>query len=169
MSLLFVVVACSLALLASAFVWGWLVGYPPRVLAGGSLSAKEQAIVAAAADAFFPHGGPVSQSGTEAGAVAYFSTLLAELPGGTRFLIRMLLRLVEHGPWLLGPARRFTRQSAEQRVDTLRRWEHSSLYFLRISFQSLRTLIGLAYLGNDDVASALGALPNLAPFEAQHS
>ena len=163
------VLVCSLAILLVLFGWGWFGGYPRRALAGGSLSAKEQAIVAAAADAFFPHGGAVSPSGTEAGAVAYFSTLLAELPSGTRILIRLLLRLVEHGPWLLGPARRFTRQTAEQRVVTLRGWEHSSLYFLRISFQSLRTLIGLAYLGNDDVAGALGALPNLAPFEVQHS
>ena len=152
-----------------AFAWGVLLGYPARTLRGGPLSAKEQAIVASAADAFFPHGGSLAPSATEAGVVPYFSNLLAELPAGTRLLIRLLLRLVEHGPWLLGPARRFTRQTAEQRVATLRAWETSSLYFLRISFQSLRTLVGLAYLDNHDVARAVGALPNLAPFERQAS
>jgi hypothetical protein len=163
------VITLVLSTLVFAFAWGVLLGYPAKVVEGGPMSAKEQAIVAAAADAFFPRGGALIPSGTDAGAVAYFSTFLAELPAGTRFMIRLLLRLVEHGPWVFGPARRFTRQSPEQRVATLRGWEKSRLYFLRISFQSLRTLIGLAYLGNDGVARSLGAMPNLAPFEGKAS
>lgn len=169
MSLTLLVVLSLVVLLAFAFAWGVLLGYPPKTVASGPLSAKEQAIVAATADAFFPHGGAVPQSATEAGAVAYFSTLVSELPSGTRMLIRLLLRLVEHGPWVFRLARRFTRQTPEERVVSLRGWERSSIYFLRISFQSLRTLIGLAYLGNDKIAGAFGAHANLAPFEGQPS
>jgi hypothetical protein len=67
-----------------------------------------------------------------------------------------LLQFVEHGPWLFGPARRLTRQSPEARVRTLAAWEGSRIYFLRVAFTSLRTLIAMAYVAHPQVAATLG-------------
>jgi hypothetical protein len=159
------VLLVPLVLVSLALVWGVALGYPEAEIAGSELSGKEQAIVKAAADTFFPHGGTIPESGTEAGAVGYFGGLLAGAPFKTRFLIRMLLRFVEHGPWIFGVRARFTSQSPEARVQTLREWSTSPIYFLRVSFQSLRALIGLAYLANEAVAARVGAAPNLNPFE----
>lgn len=129
-----------------------------------TLTERERATLAATADAFFPRGGTLPPSATDAGAVAYFETMLSELPGRTRFLIRLLVLFVEIGPWAFNRKRRFSRQSPTDRVATLRSWEKSPIYFLRISFQSLRTLIAMAYLASEDVAARLGAVPNLDPF-----
>ena len=156
----------ALATLA-LFLRGVVLGYPRPVKESAVLSAKEQAILVAAADAFFPEGGSIPMSGTQAGVVEYFEQFLAEVPAKNRLLMRLLIRFIEHGPWVFNRTSRFTSQGPEARVRTLRSWEKSSIYFLRLSFQSLRTLFTLAFIGNDAVASQLGAVPNLSPFEAR--
>lgn len=155
--------ALALGLLARAI---WL-GYPPSSFRAEVLSTREQAVVAAAADALFPGGGPIPVSGTEAGLVAYVDDNLARLGPRARLLVRLLLVLVEHGPWLFGGApHRFSRLSLEGRLAELRRMATSRLYFRRVSFLSLRALLSMGYLANPDVAGRIGLRPCLAPFEA---
>lgn len=144
---------------------GVVLGYPPPTKESSILSAKEQAILVAAADAFFPTGGAISMSGTEAGVVTYFEQFLAEVPAKNRLLMRLLIRFIEHGPWVFNRCPRFTSQTRDGRVRTLRSWEKSPTYFLRLSFQSMRALFTLAFIGNDAVAAQLGAVANLSPFE----
>lgn len=150
----------------AALVYGVVLGYPPARQGAPLLNAKEQAVLAASADAFFPGGGALPISGSEAGILGYMNTTLGASPPRTRLLLRLLLRLVEHGPWLFNLSRRFTRQSPAERIKTLQAWGDSRIYFLRISFTSLRTLVSMAYLANSRVTSIIGAVPNLAPFEA---
>ena len=152
MMMLFPVAALAAAALLVA---GFTLGYPPPTTATDVLSAKEQAIVRACADAMFPSGGVAPASGTEAGVVEYFAATLREGPRATGVLIRLLLRFVEHGPWLFG-SRRLTRQSPEARVRTLAAWEASPIYFLRLSFTSLRALIAMGYVANAAVSRDLG-------------
>lgn len=157
------VAAVVLGLLVRA-VW---FGYPPPSRSMEVLSAREQAVVAAAADALFPGGGPIPVSGTEAGLVAYVDDNVARLGPRARLLVRLLLVLVEHGPWLFGGApHRFSRLSLEGRLAELRRMATSRLYFRRVSFLSLRALLSMGYLANPDVAGRIGLRPCLAPFEA---
>lgn len=147
-----------------ALVRGIFFGYPQKRLEGSALSAKEQAILSACADALFPTGGTLPLSGTEAGVLPFFDGMLRELPRQNRLLVRALLQLLEHGPWLFNARSRLTHQSAGARVETLRAWSQSRFYLLRTAFIGIRALLTMAYLENHDVACQVGHLPNLDPF-----
>jgi len=153
------------ALVAAVAVWrGVFAGYGQRLFEPSVLSAKEQAILSACADALFPHGGPLPLSGTEAGVLPFFDSMLRQLPKQNRLLIRALLLLLEHGPWVVNRRARLTRQAPEVRVDTLRSWSESRHYLLRTAFIGIRALLTMAYLENHDVATRVGHLPNRDPF-----
>jgi hypothetical protein len=155
------------ALLALALlVRGIFLGYPAPALAGALLSGKEQAIVGVCADTLFPIGGPIPLSGTEAGAVAYMDCYIARVDRTQQLLLRLLLHAVEHSPWLFGPRRtRFTRLSHEERVTALRAMSRSRIYLRRVMFLSLRVVLTMAYLANDEVARRVGMVARAAPFE----
>ncbi|MFO0760641.1 MAG: hypothetical protein U0359_29455 [Byssovorax sp.] len=141
--------------------------YPAGPLPGSIFSAKEQAILAAAANAFFPPGGPIPISGTEAGVVAYMDRYVRRMAPAKRMLIRLLLRFVEHGPWIFGPRPvRFSLLRPAEQIRVLKAMSASALYFRRLSFLSLRMLLTMAYLANEEVARRIGALPCAAPFDA---
>lgn len=162
---LFLIGMVLFALGAGIAMWrGLFAGYPKKVFEPSVLSAKEQAILSACADALFPHGGPLPLSGTEAGVLPFFDAMLRQLPKQNRLLIRALLFLLEHGPWVINRRSRLTRQAPEVRVDTLRAWSESRHYLLRTAFIGIRALLTMAYLENHDVASRIGLLPNTDPF-----
>ena len=117
-----------------------------------------------AADGLFPPGGALGPSGSEAGVVDYFDDMLAELLPKQRTLIRLLLVFIELVPMLVFLRLPLSRQSQEQREDTLARLGDSPIYVLRMTFQSLRTLIGIGYLASPEIAEATGAQPNLDPY-----
>lgn len=128
----------------------WL-GYPPPACETKVLTRKEQAFLHASAEVFFPTGGSLP-SATDAGVVPYVDRTLADLPRRQRFLIRCLFVLLEHGSLIFGPVRRrVTRQTSAERLSTFRAWEGSDIYFRRLSFLSLRTLLTFAYFGDRTV------------------
>jgi len=143
-------------------------GYPaPRLPRGSLLGRKEQAIVAAFADALFPPGGPIPLSGTDAGLVAYVDRYVLGLPALPRLLVRLLFQSIEHGPWLFGPRRvRFTRLAQAERVTALGQMAESPIYFRRVSFLSMRAMMTMGYLAHPDVAKTMGMVANLSPFES---
>jgi hypothetical protein len=159
--------AVALVALVTLVIQRFMLGYPPpRLPSTRVLSAKEQAIVAACADALFPPGGPIPLSGIEAGVVEYMERYIARAPRATRALIRLLFHFVEHGPWLFGPRRaRFTRLAPEERCAALDRMARSPIYFRRVTFLSLRTMLSMGYLANEDVARSIGIKRCAAPFE----
>lgn len=152
------------AVLAVAVWLGVFAGYPKKALEPSIMSAKEQAVLSACADALFPHGGPLPLSATEAGVLPFFDAMLRQLPKQNRLLVRALLLFLEHGPWVINRRARLSRQSPEQRVETLRSWSTSRHYLVRTAFLSVRALLTMAYLENHDVASRIGLLPNADPF-----
>ncbi len=131
------------------------------------LTSIEQRIVAAASDAMFPRGGAIEQSGSDAGVLDYFEKMLAEMPPKNRALVRLLLAFIQLSPLVFFFKAPFTWQRDDDRVATLEALSVSSIYFLRVTFQSLRALLSIAYLANDDVARQVGAVPNLSPFEGR--
>jgi hypothetical protein len=157
-ALVLISVAAVLAAATLALVRGLFLGYPPPILpAARSLTAKEQAFVAACADALFPAGGPIPLSGTEAGLVAYVDAYVARVPAGARALIGLLFFFTEHGPWIFGPRHaRFTSLSPEERLRALDAMARSSIYFRRVAFLSLRTILSMGYLANPKVALRIG-------------
>jgi hypothetical protein len=152
-----ILVIAVVVLSALLLVRGIFLGYPRATLAGATnLSKKEQAIVAAVADAMFPKGGAIPLSGTEAGLVAYLDRYIGRMPNPSRTLSRLLLQFIEHGPWLFGPRRaRFTRMSQAERLAALDDMRTSSIYFRRIAFLSMRTMLTMGYLANADVARSM--------------
>lgn len=141
-------------------------GYPKAVLPRGSLlTYQEQAIVAKAADSLFPADGPITISGTDAGLVAYMDVSLRRTPANMRVLIHLLLFFFEHGTLLFGPYRsRFTRLDERQRVEVLETMSVSRIYFQRVTFLSLRTMLCMGYLANPGVASQIGWIADANPF-----
>jgi len=158
--------AAAPVLLVALVLRAVFLGYPRAALRGGLLDRREQAIVSACADALFPPGGPIPVSGTEAGIVRYMDSYLGRLPRVPRSLARLLLFSIEHGPWIFGPRpARFTRLRPVERVAVLRAMARSSLYFRRISFLSLRTMMTMGYLAHPEVQRRMKIVPDAAPFE----
>lgn len=153
----------GLALLAWAVV-RLALGYRAIDPALRQLSAREQAFVAAAADAIFPHGGALALSGTEAGSLAHVDRYLAALSPRSRVLIRLLFLFLEHAT-LLFPApgwdgfRRFSSLAPQQRVAVLAAWSGSRMAARRTVFQSLRAILTMAYFSNATVLRAMGLAP----------
>lgn len=163
---LWIIVALA-ALLAALLARAVFAGYPPAPLARGALlSRKEQAIVAACADALFPPGGPIPLSGTDAGLLAYMDNYFRRLPPLARGLARLLLQSVEHGPWIFGPRpARFTRLRPLERVAVLRAMATSRVYLRRVSCLSLRAMMTMGYLAHPEVARTMRMVCDPAPFE----
>ena len=164
----FIVWTLVFAALSAALAWlarGVFLGYPAKEVPTRNLSRKEQAILAAAADALFPPGGPIPLSGTDAGAIPYLDAYVGRVDRTQRALMRLLFQAVEHGPWVLGPRfSRFTRLDAASRIVFLGKLAKSDLYFLRVIFLSLRVMLTMAYLTNSDVARRMRIEANVAPF-----
>lgn len=155
---LFVAILAAVALAFS--------GYPPPSRPDGVLSGREQAILSASADAFFPRSTAIGVSGTEAGVIDYMSETMAELPPQPRLLLRLLLTFVELGPWLINQRPRLSRQPLQTRIATLRSWETSGVYLLRVVFTSLRTFVAMSYMANASVVRQIGARADARPFAA---
>jgi hypothetical protein len=93
-------------------------------------------------------------------------TYVRRSPGHMRVLIRLLLAFIEHGPWIFGPRRvRFTRLRPHERVAALEDMARSSIYFRRLSFLSIRTILSMGYLAHGPVAQRIGWVAHVAPFE----
>lgn len=141
-------------------------GYPARRQGLERLGAKETCIVATAADSLFPPYGPIPVSGSQANIVEFMDHQLGQMPKDKRVLIRLLFAFVEHSPWLFGPFwPRFTRMRLERRQLWLHKMSHHRVYFLRLSFLSLRSLLCFGYFADSKVQEALNAQPNARPFE----
>ena len=114
----------------------------------------------------FPAGGPIPLSGTEAGLVAYVDRYVARAPGAMRPLMRLLFQFIEHSPWIFGPRRaRFTHLSQAARSAAFSSMAQSRVYFRRVAFLSLRTMLSMGYLANEHVARTIGCTGCATPFE----
>ena len=136
-------------------IWQFFLGYPKANTQCENLTAREQHVLAKSAEAFFPHGGALP-SAEEAGVVAYLDKMFPQLPKQQQILIRLLFVLIEHGPLIFGPLKgRTTRLSQEDRIKYFRSWEESSIYFRRLAFLSLRSLITIGYFSSQKVETTL--------------
>ncbi|MBM4377296.1 MAG: hypothetical protein FJ095_19625 [Deltaproteobacteria bacterium] len=152
--------------LVVAGVVAWLfTGYGAPVLREATLGAREQALVAAVADAFFPPGGPIPLSGTQAGLVRYFDGYVGRSEPFPRFMLRLLLIYAELEPLIFGPRHvRFTRLTQDERLAALESAGLSSIYFRRVTFISMRAVMTMGYLANAEVAKAMRMTSEADPF-----
>ena len=149
----------------AALVVHWLADYPRAPLAESIMSAREQALIGAVADAFFPPNGPIPVSGREAGVPRYFDGYLRRSGKTQAFLIRLLIAYTELSPLLFGPRRaRFSRLAHAEQIAHLDGAFQSSIYFRRVGFISLRAVMTMAYLANDRVAAHMRMKSDIDPF-----
>jgi hypothetical protein len=141
-------------------------GYPPSATPGRALRRRERALVAAVADALFPPGGAIPDSGREADVAGYLDGLVAATHPRQRALMRSLFFLFEHAtlffpaPGLPRGLRRFSSLDGAQREAVLEAWRTSRFFPRRLVFTSLRALCTLGYFASPGVLRAL----HLAPF-----
>jgi len=126
---------------------------------------SEAAFITAVAEAMFPPGGAIPDSGLEADIPAYVDRLIHASQPRIRLLMHLLLFLVEHATLIFpapggGGMRRFTALRVEQQVAVLDAWSESSLFLRRLAFVSLRSMLTMGYFSHPPVARRLG----LAPF-----
>lgn len=154
--------------LAALVVRALFLGYPPKLLADSLLNRHQQALVAACADAFFPPGGPIPVSGTEAGLVKYMDGYLRRMNARGRFLVGLLFVFLELSPFVFGPKlRRFSQLALADRLAMLEQMAKSDIYFRRVAFLSMRTMLTMGYLSNPRVAATMSMVQDPAPFETK--
>lgn len=115
-----------------------------------------RAFLEAASDAMFPPGGPIPESGIDAGVPAYVERYVAAVPPRVRLLMRLLFFLVEHAS-----LPRFSKLPHERRVAALEGWRTSRFFLRRLVFTSLRAILTMGYFADPGVLRRAG----LAPFE----
>ena len=120
------------------------------------LTARERAVVAAIAEAFFPSRGAIGVDAAAAGVVAYVDTFLARLGRPQRLQLRALLLLFEVGTAAGRRGVRFSAAPLGERVARLESWEQADRYHQRAAFAALRWLFTLAYVANPDVQRRIG-------------
>jgi hypothetical protein len=165
----FIVPIAGAALLSTAVIAALrlFTGYAPARLPNSVLSRREQAVIEAAGNAFFPPGGPIPISGSEAGVVKYFDGYVRRSSRRQVLLMRLLFTFTELAPLVFGPRhRRFTRLSRPEQLEHLRTAFTSRVYLRRVSFVSLRAIMTMAYLANEDVARSMRMIPDRDPFAA---
>ena len=148
---------------------GWIgarlaLGYPRRPAGLSCLSAREHAVVAAAAEVVFPPGGAVPPSWRHARVPEHVDRFFAAQARPTRTLMRLLLLLVEQATLVFpapgrGGRRRFSSLDVGQRAAYLRGWEGSALPARRLVFASLRAILTMAYFASPAVLDQLGLAP----------
>lgn len=120
------------------------------------LTARERAVVAAIAEAFFPASAPIGVDGETAGVVPYVDTLLARLALAQRLQMRGLLLIFEVGTAITSRGPLFSAAPLQERVIRLQDWERADRYVQRAAFSALRWLFTLAYLADSEVQRQIG-------------
>lgn len=128
------------------------------------LTAAEKEFIRKAADVIFPKDGPIPFSGNEAGVPEYLENLFRNMPEDKRRLMHLLFHFIECSPLAFGPRRTlFTLLKEDEQREVLD-FSNKSLYFRRVALQSLRVLMTMGYMANEDVQKAVGWRQDQNPF-----
>lgn len=122
------------------------------------LTRREARVVKALAETMFPEDQGPRVTVDQARVVEYIDELLAEVEPRERAMMRAMFALFEVQSLVTSPLRPslFSRAPADVRHRTLKSWEQSDIYFRRLAFQALRSLMMWAYVDNPDVERAMG-------------
>ena len=134
-----------------------LKGYAAKAKGYAVLTIRETEFLKAVSDTVFPAGGEIPLSGSEAEIPCYMDQYLSSLPARYRMFIRLLFFLFEYSTLIFsGSPAGLSTMKPDRRQGYLEGWESSRFYFRRMAAQSLKTLLCIAYLGNESVREAVG-------------
>ena len=121
------------------------------------MSEREIQIIEAVGETLFPRT-EAQVTIDDVGIVAYFDDLFATVPLRERVLLRCLLALFDLQHIVTYPRRprRFIHATPDERTKSLQGWEQSDIYFRRMAFQAIRSLVLWAYVDSPVVAEAMG-------------
>ncbi len=128
------------------------------------LSQLEQQIIALAADVMFPKDGGFSLSGTEAGVPAYVEKYFGNMPPHVRRLMHILFHFIELSPLAFGPRRRVFSSLREAEQREAMNFCTKSVYMHRVALETMRVVLTLGYMANDQIAKEMKCVPNKDPF-----
>ena len=119
------------------------------------LSREEMRVVGALAEAMFPAGHfPVD--GLEAGVPEEVDRIVATvLPSVQRTAFRYVLRALEWGT-AASRGQRFSHLSVQERLEVIEVWATPSVLARRISFDSMKAVLGMAYFSHPAVLETIG-------------
>jgi hypothetical protein len=154
----------AIAMLALGGVYRVTCRYPRPAQRFRALTRGETAFISAAAEAMFPPGGAIPDSGLEANVPAYIDRLIVVSHPRIRLLMHLLMHLVEHATLIFpakgrGGMRRFSSLRGDQQVAVLDAWAESSIFLRRLAFVSLRSILTMGYFNHPRVARRLGLAP----------
>ena len=154
----------AIAVLLGTGVYRVACRYPRPVRRYRSLMRGEAAFIGAVAEAMFPAGGAIPESGLEADVPGYVDRLIAASHPRIRLLMHLLIFLFEHATLIFpakgrGGMRRFSSLRGDQQVAVLDAWSDSSLFLRRLAFVSLRSMLTMGYFNYPPVARRLGVAP----------
>ena len=149
---------------AALVVRRFALGYAPPSREYVFLKPREIDFILAATDATFPTNPSIPVSGADVDAPRYVDRWFETLDPGKRFQIRLLLLFFEQATmffWAPGAGgwRRFSSLSLKQRTAVLRAWYASELFARRLVATALRSILGMAYLGNPATLRFLRVAP----------
>lgn len=122
------------------------------------LTPYEAKIIGALSQTMYPRGGDLAPDHGQQRALEYVDTWLTAIPLKERTLVRCMFVMYEMGMLVFGPSRTRTFSAAkpEHQAAYLNAWENSSIYFRRISFSGLRSVLTLAYFADPSVQAMIG-------------
>lgn len=118
------------------------------------ITEKEHAILLALFEALFPTGSEMPAADPKF-IVPRLDEYLAGTHADMRNLFRAMLHVVEDHAVLMRFSR-FTKLSLAERMEEVRAWETTPLYYKRMGFSSVKLLTGMFYFEQPDVREAMG-------------
>lgn len=122
-----------------------------------TFSPKEMAVLKAAAEAFFPAGGAIPYSATEAEVPRFLDGHFSSTDPETKNMLKMLLSAMEVAPiFFLFSFKRFSNLSIPDRQKFLLGLEKSRWFIKKFLFVGLKIPCVLAYYANEKVQKSIG-------------
>ncbi len=145
----------SLALGAALATAGFTARLAPPASGARVLATHELAIVDALAEVMFP-AGPMPIDGREAQVSRWVDQYVADLLDRPRLMaFRYVLRAIEVGTQASRGVR-FTELGAADRRDVLEAWSDPRVLPRRVSFDAVRTFLGMAYFRHPAIIAHIG-------------
>lgn len=150
----------------AAFLGGFTLRYGPTFLSAPALgrrvlTAREEGIVRALLDTFFPRGADLPPA-DDGFILPRLDAYLAGTDADARLLFRAMLHVVEDSA-VLSEGARFTRLDPAARARLVRYWELTPMYLRRMAFKSVKLLCAMPYFEQADVRREMGWFLGCAP------
>ncbi len=148
----------ALSAVAAGGVWEGA-SLPPPAMGALCLSARELGLVQALAEALFPPGSALGVSAVGMDLAAEVDELIGDrLDPVVRPVFRLAMEGLDDGTWVSRGAR-FVDLPIADRVAVLAHWADNAVLARRMTYDALRTVVGMVFFCRPEVTAAIGFRP----------